>query len=331
LKSKYVFKPLTITDKILELLEKENVIGISKVIHEKEVDGYPTSEPAIRVYVTKKKPKKKLRKRDIVPETVNDMSTDVVEIGDVVAQSLLSRQRKVSPLMAGISIGSKSRDRGLCTTAGTLGFFGELDGEIVGITCTHVLTGKVWLNPSKVKSKIEIIQPGLYDGGGRIIGHIIDYEPIKLYRNTCFWRFYRRLFNQRLIINKLDAGIFSIEEDYILESIERRINCMDTAVGLLFAGSDKVSLHIPIDRIIDRFGLKLLMNYGFDIVKGDRICKSGRTTGYTCGWVIDPSAIIKVKYRGGYGLMDCRVSSWLSSEGDSGSLIIRGDRNEDRR
>lgn len=66
-----------------ELLKYPNVVGVAPGIQTKA--GKPTGEPCIVVYVSKKLPKSKLAKGAILPDELDGIPVDVVEIGKVEA------------------------------------------------------------------------------------------------------------------------------------------------------------------------------------------------------------------------------------------------------
>lgn len=112
-------------------------------------------------HVTKKLPLDQLKKKDIVPKTVNGLKTDVVEKGKI---SYYQRHR---PLIGGISCIESNFG------AGTLGCIvrDALDGALVGLTCNHCAgtyfdinyTWPVYGNTAL--SHIEMRQPSFNDGG----------------------------------------------------------------------------------------------------------------------------------------------------------------------
>ncbi len=64
-----------------ELMRYPNVVGVSEGIEVKR--GRPTGAPCIVVYVTRKVPKAKLTKRQTLPERIEGVTVDVVEVGSV--------------------------------------------------------------------------------------------------------------------------------------------------------------------------------------------------------------------------------------------------------
>jgi hypothetical protein len=63
-----------------ELMSKAGVVGCS--IGYKEIDGKRTDKLSIVCYVKEKKREEKLKRKDIIPEEIEGIPTDVVESGD---------------------------------------------------------------------------------------------------------------------------------------------------------------------------------------------------------------------------------------------------------
>ena len=95
----------------------KNIIGIG--IGTKIASGrLITGEVAVRIYVRAKIPRTKLPTGHTVPDNFNNLPTDVVEVGDVVAYQPLQTWQWFSynrPTSCGVSIGHPM------VTAGTLG------------------------------------------------------------------------------------------------------------------------------------------------------------------------------------------------------------------
>ncbi|MHA2127836.1 MAG: hypothetical protein ACXACO_21105 [Promethearchaeota archaeon] len=64
-----------------ELMKKSGVTGCG--IGYKYVDGKKTDELCIVCYVKKKKSEAQLKKKDIIPKTIEGVQTDVVESGEI--------------------------------------------------------------------------------------------------------------------------------------------------------------------------------------------------------------------------------------------------------
>lgn len=135
------------------LLSIKNVVGYSTTPKKKITKGIETDIDCIRIYVKRKVPKIELRAEDIIPESIEGMPTDVVEIGELRALAYTQRMRPCPP---GFSIGEKS------ITAGTFGCVvkDNQSGENWILSNNHVLAAE---NKAPIGS--EILQPGTYDGG----------------------------------------------------------------------------------------------------------------------------------------------------------------------
>jgi len=64
-----------------ELLRYPNVVGVATGIRSRK--GKPTGEPCLVVYVTRKVPKKELKRDQILPRTLDGVPVDVVETGEL--------------------------------------------------------------------------------------------------------------------------------------------------------------------------------------------------------------------------------------------------------
>ena len=82
-------------DKEEDILELPNVVGLG--IGYKERKGKATNETCISVYVRKKVAAKSLESRQQVPKALDDVKTDVIEVGDIEAQAFTSRLRPAKP------------------------------------------------------------------------------------------------------------------------------------------------------------------------------------------------------------------------------------------
>ncbi|MEO5366019.1 MAG: S1 family peptidase [Magnetococcus sp. WYHC-3] len=154
-----------------ELSKKRGVVGTGTGI--KWENGVPTNEEAIIVFVNKKEPRNELLSKyssdDMVPDEIDGIPTDVIEVGDIVMHACKDRVRPIRP---GYSCGHGK------ITSGTIGgFFVDKDGDIVILSNNHVLA-----NQNKAQAGDIIYQPGPYDCGGRAPAfngwpHPIDQLP----------------------------------------------------------------------------------------------------------------------------------------------------------
>lgn len=155
-----------------KLMNMENVVGTG--MGYKIINGELTNQPAVMVLVKKKLPESKLRSRQVIPKMLNEVVTDVVEVGEV--RLLASRTEKARPAMPGMSIGHYK------VTAGT---FGALvkdanTGELLILSNNHVLANASDGKDGKCAIGDNILQPGSYDGGtsSDVIAQLHRFIPI---------------------------------------------------------------------------------------------------------------------------------------------------------
>ncbi len=78
----------------MKIKNKKNVIGYSgslkkKIVNGKEIDG----TRVFRVYVSIKVPSEELEENDIIPESIDGVELDVVEIGKIKALNDISDEK----------------------------------------------------------------------------------------------------------------------------------------------------------------------------------------------------------------------------------------------
>ena len=327
-----------------ELLDNPLVAGVSLTPKPKIVGGRETDRKSIRVYVFKKLPREHVPRAFLIPEEINGLETDVVEIGNVEAHAVQVDppiNGVYRPLVAGVSIGN------IKITAGTLGGFYERDGETFLISNAHVFTPDA---TAKEASDKRITQPGPYDirqenlGDPEkyVVAELVEYTHIEpmapsdcglsktiVYTlNFLSWLFGRktRFYTYVKHRNTADAAIALPTVEYREEFVYPSVDMGDVvALGLLFAGSDYATVFSKARHIDDRFGGEFTGVYetSYEVWDGMRVCKIGRTTGYTCGKVIDDSVDIKVWYGNALALFhDVAMTEPMSKGGDSGSLVF---------
>lgn len=131
-------------------------------------DGKPTGEVGPIFNIEKKKPRESLAKGEIVPERIDGVKTDVVQVG---IPRIFEFSKRVRPFPLGSSIGNPR------ITAGTSGCFVQRDSIPYLLSNYHVLAGS---NDAVIGE--DIIQPGAYDGGivgADTIGQLAQFVPIK--------------------------------------------------------------------------------------------------------------------------------------------------------
>ncbi|WP_216362505.1 trypsin-like serine protease [Bowmanella denitrificans] len=135
-----------------QLLQLANVNGVG--VGFKDSKNKPTDELSLKVFVQKKLKPAELDKQDMVPAKIAGIKTDVVEIGEVVAQAYTARLRPAQP---GYSIGHYK------VTAGT---FGAMVRDACYPCRYYILSNNhVLANSNAARIGDAILQPGRVDGG----------------------------------------------------------------------------------------------------------------------------------------------------------------------
>lgn len=151
-----------------EILKLPNVAGLGASLKEKE--GKPSSKIALTVFVEKKESKRKL-KDSAVPEEIDGVETDVVEVGRL---EPLAFDGRVRPAMPGYSIGHSN------VSAGT---FGCLVRDLRSPSQQHLLLGNnhVMADTNRGRLGDPILQPGPHDGGSEkdTVAILERFEPIE--------------------------------------------------------------------------------------------------------------------------------------------------------
>lgn len=298
----------------MELLQKHSVQGTGVGV--KWVDGKPTTEPAVIVFVESKLPEdgvcRKFSADEVIPSQLDGVPTDIIEVGKIVKQN--GFRDRVRPAKPGFSCGHGT------ITAGTIGgFFLDASGEPVFLSNNHVLATE---NGAAVGDPI--FQPGKSDNTNAnfsgwnepiincpCIGTLKKYMMLERNGNqhdSAIASVHPSLFNQNLVdlnypvVNRPLAGwadpavnmavqkcgrttgyttgkilaleaTFTIGYDFGDATFTRCIvttamsdggdsgslitNMDMKAVGLLFAGSSKVTLANLFSTVRDYYGLKL--------------------------------------------------------------------------
>jgi len=281
-----------------DLLKKRNVIGVG--LGYKVSGGENTGELSVVVSVTKKLAATALAVRDIVPQALDGVKTDVVEVGKFRAFELgpADRWRPVAP--PGVSVGHED------VTAGTFGCLVRRQGQPFILSNNHVLA-----NLNKGEPNDPILQPGTLDGGvsDDQIAELADYVPIDFGTESADCSFAE--ISARLL-NYIAAALGSRHQ---LEPVKLTagVNEVDAALARPLS-PDVVNneiLHIGPPTGV---GLATL---------GTEVQKSGRTTGYTQGQITQIDATVRVDYDGPSALFSGQlVASPMSQRGDSGSAVL---------
>lgn len=289
------------------LLNYRNVVGVGVGIKEK--NRRSTGTPAVVVLVNKKLPESKLKKQDVIPKSINDIQTDVIEVGDVRLLQEITRTEKHRPAFPGLSIGHYK------ISAGTFGAVvrDKATGKLLILSNNHVLANKTNGNDNRAQEGDPVLQPGPYDGGSKdkdMIAGLRKYVPLirEVETSRCPMATSAAFF--------LNSIIAPVRPGYRVkfEKIQLKENTVDAAVA------EPVSSGV-VDNVIYELGEikgKRKAELGLDVVK------SGRTSGITRAKVKALDATLRVALGDEeYAYFDEQiVTGPLAQPGDSGSLVL---------
>jgi hypothetical protein len=153
-----------------ELMAKAGVIGVG--IGYRDVKGERTNEVTLVALVEQKVPIDSIPPQDRVPEDINGLRTDVIEVGKIVAQ-LGPRDRYRPVIPVGVSIGHYK------VTAGTIGaiVYDRVTNEPLILSNNHVLA-----NSNDALIGDPILQPASVDRGQNPADVVARLERFKALR-----------------------------------------------------------------------------------------------------------------------------------------------------
>jgi hypothetical protein len=149
-----------------KLFKLPNVVGVG--LGHKVTDGVDTKEVCISVLVARKLPPTALRDEEKIPNRVNELRTDVVESGEIVAKTFgswygnrLDRRTQLRPARPGLSIAHYR------VSAGTFGamVYDRKTNEPLILSNNHVLANATNGYDNLSSPGDPILQPGPSDGG----------------------------------------------------------------------------------------------------------------------------------------------------------------------
>ncbi len=286
------------------LMSRENVVGVG--LGEKESNGQRTGELSVVVLVRQKKPLVGLEPDAIVPKQLDNVKTDVVEVGDLRAQQ--ARTDRWRPAPGGVSLGHYK------ITAGTFGAVvrDRASGERLLLSNNHVLA-----NSNDAAIGDAILQPGPADGGQDGPDTIARLE-----------RFCRIQFSEEPANCGIAQGAADVANalarlagaQHRLQAIRadpQAANLADAAVARPLDGRD------ILDEILEIGAVSGIVTPALGLA----VRKSGRTTGLTTGEITVLEATVSVSYGPGRtATFDNQIIAGpMSQGGDSGSLVVAGD------
>ena len=242
-----------------------------------------------------------IKEEEWIPRYVGGESTDVVEVGKLVAQ----RITKHRPAPGGVSIGH------FAITAGTLGVVATdvTTGNRVILSNNHVLA-----NSNDATIGDAILQQGYHDGG-RLATHTIGH--LHRFKEIDFGEAPSECDVADTVAKVINAGAKVIGSRHRINSLQadpQAVNYIDAAIA------NPINDDVVSDEVLD-IGL---ISGIIDSRLGMRVRKSGRTTGYTHGTITLVNATVNVNYGGGKlaRFEDQIITSAMSAGGDSGSLGV---------
>jgi hypothetical protein len=288
---------------VASLLQKRNVVGVG--LGHKVRGGENSEELSVVVSVTRKEPPTALSARDMVPRTVEDVQTDVVETG--VLRVLPARVEDLGPrdrwrpvVPPGVSIGH------YLITAGTFGCLVGRDQEIFILSNNHVLA-----NANACETWDPILQPGVADGGGPEdrIARLAEYVPLTFDSEpseceVADWT--------ARLLNRVAGALGS---RHALHPVKKTggTNQVDAALARPLSPNQVTTEILGIGAPVGAGTASL----------GTDVQKAGRTTGLTEGVITQVEATVRIDYYGPKALFTGQlIASPMSEGGDSGSAVL---------
>ncbi|MGW7071266.1 hypothetical protein ACWGII_33695 [Streptomyces sp. NPDC054855] len=309
-----------------------NVVGFGHGV--KWIEGEPTGEPAVIVFVTQKVPESMLPERDVIPAQMDDGTpTDVVAVGHVAAQR---QQRKAG----------RTDDR-----SATYDPDGNVSEQLAGLSqpMLEELSGLGAFEPQLLKRRMRPCPSGASVGNVRVtagtLGSVVyDFlpgasvdppgpglgVPAKFYilsNNHVLADSNRAQLGSAIVQpGVFDGGqdpadrIATLERFITIQfapqiPLERHNNVVDAALGTVdFQDATRETYFSGAPRAWRRKA---------NVAVGDLVKKTGRTTNISFGRIIAVDATIDVNYgtAGTARFKDQILTTNISAGGDSGSLV----------
>lgn len=286
------------------LLKKENVIGVGYGIKEKRAQR--TGEEAVVVLVKEKKPAHKINKKDMIPQALNSIKTDVIEIGEI--HFLQQRTVKARPAQPGMSIGHYK------ISAGTLGGVvkDKRSAQTMILSNNHVLANISNGKDNRAKKGDLILQPGAYDDGKEpddVIAYLERFVPVHRGEAEPECKI-------AVAVEKLaNFVIHFLRPNYNFKLLKQgKNNTVDCALARPVSNDVINSSIIEIGKVNGTGEAEVDM----------KVQKSGRTSGYTTGKVVavNTTVTVNISENETATFEDQFVTTPISKAGDSGSLVL---------
>jgi hypothetical protein len=287
-----------------EILAKPNVIGVG--IGYKQTAGQKTGELSLVTLVRTKLPTAALTAETMIPQMIDSVVTDVVEVGEIRANQ--ARTDRWRPAPGGVSIGHYQ------ITAGTLGVVvrDRATGSRLILSNNHVLA-----NSNDANLGDPILQPGPADGGQQgvdTIAHLERFQTIAYSQEPggC------SLANAYVQVSNFLARIVGSRHRLLaIQADSEAANLMDAALARPVNPADLRDDILEIGLVSGTVEASL----------GMAVRKSGRTTEFTSGEVLLLDTTVEVSYGSNRtAKFEGQILTGPMSEGgDSGSLLVAGD------
>jgi hypothetical protein len=290
-------------DYLPDLIQLQNVVGVGvgyKVSDGKQLD-------TLSVVVMVKEKTSRIPSNQMVPSSIGDVETDVVQVGEITAFGYTGRYR---PAPGGVSIGHPA------ITAGTLGVVvrDRATGQRLILSNNHVMA-----NSNDAEVGDPIIQPGSADGGQEstdTIAHLERFEPIR-YTTEPGVCSTAQLYAD---IGNFFASLVGSSHRVDPIRQQQETNRIDAALARPINDAD------VLDEIRD-------IGVVSGVVEGSigmQVRKTGRTTEFTTGQIQLIDATVNVSYGvGRIAQFDGQlVAGAMSQGGDSGSLVVDANSNQ---
>lgn len=292
-----------------DFMQRQNVVACG--VGYKVVGQQTTSTPSVVVSVVKKQPSSTLTPDQVIPKTINNIPTDVVETGNIAALGM-DRTIRYRPVRPGISIGHVSG------STGTLGAIVQRGNERFILSNNHVLAKLNGGVPGDA-----ILQPGLADGGvpQDVIGQLAEFIPIAFLEATASTSTSSQAVSSSqggllgMLIDLLQSFLGGIKaKPQPLPPAPPQGNRIDAALVR------PININMLDPNIVDVGAPPLGLSSS---TLGMKLVKSGRTTGVTEGVITQLDVTVNVRY----GERTARfvnqiMATPFSQPGDSGSLVL---------
>lgn len=291
------------------LIQRANVVSVG--CGYKFKDGKQTDEICLIVGVAEKLPVVSLSGADIIPQSVDGVTIDVVETGEFHSFQEFDPTKKYRPAIPGTSIGHKN------ITAGTFGCVVERNGAKLILSNNHVLA-----NSNAATMGDAIYQPGPIDGGTSAdrIGTLFDFVPIEFggatdpSPPTC--PFAKATASTANVV----AKVFGRKHRLVAFNTDPLAitNKVDAALCL---PDDETEITEEIVDLGKPIGIA-------EAALGMSVQKYGRTTKHTTGTILQVNVTVQVSYgpSGTATFVGQFMAGGMSAGGDSGSACLNTDR-----